>query len=205
MSKTRKRNNSDSAKKAGKANKLVKPAYGEVLYDVDGYRVGDDGYPLTKPRRRMHRLFDAVLIFAYICLVVAVVFVVWALFQGQSLTTEDFIAYGGNEYKGKNVASLMRGEALVAFIIGLIGIISSHRGFDWLYDGKEGSAVCWLLVGAGVLAAGWCVYLFANVQIVDPVSLIFMMLVVLSLATMRQVRIERPTLKPSVVSSSRKG
>ena len=205
MSGPRKVKRSNSAKKAAQPKNVVKPAYGELLYDQDGYRVGDDGYPLTKPRRRLHRLLDALLVFSYICIVVAVILVVWALFQGQSYTANDFIAYGGNEYKGQNVASLMRVEALVAFTIGFLGIIVSHRGFDWLYDGKDGSAVRWILLGLAALAVGWCAFLFVSVRIIDPVSCVYVLFGLFIFRAMRKVQIERPQLKPSLVCKPKKG
>lgn len=204
MGKSRKQKSS-KPRNAAKAKKVVKPAYGEVLYDEDGYRVGDDGYPMTSCRRRMHRLLDIVLVFGYLCIVAAVVLVVWALFQGQSYTAGDFIAFGGNEYRGHSVASLMRGESLVVFIIGLLCIFVNRRGFAWLYDQGNGGAVRIMLAGLAVLAAGWAIYLFSSVALPDPGSLAYLVLAALLFATMRDVERERRTLRPSVVSKRKAG
>ncbi len=193
MGKSRQQN-----KSRGASNKVVKPAYGEVIIDRDGNRVGDDGYPMTPARTRLHKLLDIVLIFGYLCIAVAVIVVVWALFQGQSYTADSFIAYGGNEYMGYSVASLMRGEALVVFLIGMICIIISHRAMAWLYDGKDAAAVRYLMVGLIVLALGWCSYLFWSVRLVDPISCVYAVLAILTYKSMNDVGQERKTLKPSV-------
>ncbi len=188
-------------KKKGKKKKIVKPDFGQILYDENGYRVGDDGYPMTRCRRRLHRTLDLLLMGGYVCIVVAIVCVLAAFFQNQSITPMEFVYYGGNEFNGVPIANLLRIEALCVFLIGLAVVALSHRGFSWLYDDEEDRrSFTKFYAMVVVLFGGWNAYLLLFVGLIDPLSLTMAVLVGLMVRFVAQVDEERETLRPSVVS-----
>ncbi|AJC12428.1 hypothetical protein JI75_06900 [Berryella intestinalis] len=188
------------SKRNPKKDDLVIPAEGEVLYGDDGLRIGDDGYPMTPMRTAEHRLLDIILIIGYIFVVVAVVLVVLALFQGQDYDTRDFSMHGGAAYKGLNLALLMRCEALVVFVLGLTSVFISHRGFNWLYDNDSLLAVRRCMLIQVALSFAWNVYLWFNVQLVDPFTGLVFLLSILHWLIIVRVIAERPGLTPSKFS-----
>lgn len=185
--------------KAKKKN-LVKPEFKEVLYDENGYRIGDDGYPMTRARRRMHNVLNGILVGGYLCVVLAVVCMLAAYFQNQSITPTEFIYYGGNEFNGYSVANLLRIESLVIFLIGVVAVMLSHRCFNWLYDDGSKEILTKFIVIIAFLAIGWNLFLVIFVGIADPASVIMGILLVMMHLFMKDVELELPTLKPSKVA-----
>ena len=123
--------------KKSKKKHVEKPEPLQVVYDENGYRVGDDGYPMTRARRKMHVILNAILVGGYLCVVITVVCMLAAYFQNQSITPTEFIYYGGNEYNGYSVGNLLRLESLFIFLIGIVAVMLSHRCFNWLYDDAD--------------------------------------------------------------------
>ncbi|MGN0888238.1 MAG: hypothetical protein ACI4UY_05070 [Kiritimatiellia bacterium] len=186
-----------------KKSKMVKPELDQVIFDENGYRIGDDGYPMTRPRRRLHATLNAMLIWGYICIVIAVVCVLAAFFQNQSFTPTEFIYYGGNEYNGYSIATLLRFEALCTFIAGLMAIALSHRCFNWLYDKGDDSILAKFYISILVIAGGWNMYLIGFVHLADPATLLLAIFAFSMLWFMVKVKSERRTLRPSVPASAR--
>lgn len=181
-----------------KKGKVVKPEFNQVIYDENGYRIGDDGYPMTRVRRALHRTLNAMLIWGYACCVIAVVCVLAAFFQNQSFTPTEFVYYGGNEYNGYPIATLLRFEALATFIGGLLSIMMSHRCFNWMYDGGEDSILMKFYIPVIIIAGGWNMYLIAFPHLIDPASLLLAIFAFSMLWFMVKVKAERRTLRPSV-------
>lgn len=191
-----KSNKTYKSKKSKKKN-LVKPEFKQVIYDENGFRIGDDGYPMTRIRKRMHNVLNGILVGGYLCVIIAVVCCLAAYFQNQSITPTEFIYYGGNEINGYSVGNLLRLEALFVFLIGIVAVMLSHRCFNWLYDDASKTILTKFIAIIAFLAIGWNAFLVIFVHIADPVSLIMMALLAMMLAFMRDVELERPTLKPS--------
>ena len=183
--------------KKSKQKNLVKPEFKQVLYDEDGYRIGDDGYPMTRARRRMHANLNGILVGGYVCVVVAVVCCLAAFFQNQSITPTEFIYYGGNEFNGYSVGTLLRLEALFVFLIGVAAVMLSHRCFNWLYDNGSKDILAKFIVIIAFLGIGWNVFLVLFVSVADPISLVMLVLLAMMHLFMKGVELERPTLKPS--------
>ncbi|MDO4532991.1 MAG: hypothetical protein Q4C36_04640 [Coriobacteriia bacterium] len=186
-----------SKKSKKKKKNLVQPEFKQVIYDENGYRIGDDGYPMTRARRRMHGILNGILVGGYLCVIIAVVCCLAAYFQNQSITPTEFIYYGGNEFHGYSVGNLLRLEALFVFLIGLVAVMLSHRCFNWLYDDGSKSILTKFIIIIAFLGIGWNAFLVIFVGIADPLSLIMMILLVIMHMFMRDVEIESPTLKPS--------
>jgi hypothetical protein len=183
--------------------KTVKLEADQRAFDENGFRIGDDGYPMTRWRRSLHITLDAMLIWGYICVAIASVCVVAAFFQNQSFTPTEFIYYGGNEYNGFNVATLLRFESLCVFIAALMAIALSHRCFNWLYDKGDDSILVKLYVPILAISGGWNMYLVAVVHLADPATLILAISVLFMLWFMERVKSERRTLCPSVPRSAK--
>lgn len=183
--------------KKGKKKNLVKPEVDQVLYDEQGYRIGDDGFPMTRSRKKLHTILNCILIGGYLCVVSAAVCALAAFFQNQSFTPTEFIYYGGNEYNGYSIGNLLRIEALCIFLIGLLAVALSHRCFNWLYDDGEKSILTKFYVIIPTIAIGWNIYLLLFVHLLDPFSLLMLIFVLLMLLAMKDVESERLTLKPS--------
>lgn len=183
--------------------RIIKPETKQMIFDKNGFRIGDDGYPMTKSRQRLHNILDAMLVWGYICIILALICVLAAFFQNQSFTSTEFIYYGGNEYNGFSVANLLRFESLCAFVAGLMAIALSHRCFNWLYDNGSDSILVRFYVAILAIAGGWNICLVGIVHLADPVTLLLAISVVSMLWCMKKVKIERRTLRPSVPISAK--
>lgn len=183
-----------------KKEKLIKPQINQILYDDQGYRIGDDGFPMTKPRKNLHTILNFILVGGYICIISAVVCVLAAFFQNQSFTPTEFIYYGGNEYNGYSIGNLLRIEALSIFLIGLLAIALSHRCFNWLYDNGRKDILPKYYLAISAVTIMWNAYLIFFVRLFDPLSILITTFVLLMLLFMRNVETERKTLKPSKIA-----
>ena len=90
-----------------------KPLY--IHYDKEGNRIGDDGYPLTPKRHRLHNTYNAIFIWSIICAIAGAGCAIIAYAQGQQyggfegdFATFDLVLYGGNMINGYSVATLLR-------------------------------------------------------------------------------------------------
>ncbi|BAK44438.1 isocitrate lyase [Eggerthella sp. YY7918] len=168
-----------------------------VWYDADGVEIGDDGYPMTPIRRRMHKLFNLMFIWGVIAFVLAVFCTAFAYAQNQNYTMQDFelIVYGGTQINGFEFATLLRIEGLFCLLTALVNIASNFIGFHWMYDKRSPRPI---VIALGIIGIGSFIYEVVALWVAhlfDPVSAINIVLVLFILNSMSAVKKERPTLK----------
>lgn len=105
-----------------------------IRYAADGTRIGDDGLPMTKARTRLHNLYNACFIVMCVSFIGAAVCIGLSYFQGQRLSEWELIAYGGNQFNGLSIATLLRIEALYLLFVTAISLFANMKGMAWLYD-----------------------------------------------------------------------
>ncbi len=174
-----------------------------LKYDKDGIRIGDDGYPMTPKRKRMHRLFNAIFVWGIIAAVIGAILGVASFGQGQQYAGFELETYGGNMYNGMSVANLMRYEGLFCMFTAIFGTVLQVQGFRWFYDKHPFSVtgICMgIIAGVSFIFEG---YALIVVGILEPVSLINILFTVLIAVTIKQVNKERPTLKKARVVSTK--
>lgn len=166
----------------------------EVWYTEDGTKIGDDGYPMTPIRTRMHNLWNGYFIWAILCVVICIVCIVVSYLQGQQFTDWELIASGGNTINGYETATLIRIEGLLALWTAVAAVIVNLKGFQWMYD-NAGVSVLNGLLYAG-LGIGIVLELVALIfiHIPDPLSILNICLVAFTLYTMKRTEEEKPTL-----------
>ncbi len=181
-----------------------------INFDADGVRIGDDGYSMTPTRTRMHHLFNAALIWAIVCALLAVVFMVLAYAQGQvfsgngakDLSGFELIVSGGNMINGYSVATILRYEALLGLVTACFFPFISVQGFQWFYD-RGSTKLLFILMGCiGALSIAYQIAMLSTVGMPDPLSLISLVILVLILLVMRQVKEERPHLKKAKIATT---
>jgi len=151
--------------------------------------IGDDGRYMTPTRILMHRCFNALLVWAIVCIVAAVAFTIAAYFQGQSYEDLELIASGGTVFNGTSVASLMRIEAGYCFVSGILFIAMHLLGFVWMYErGSEYPSL--LAMGAAcMLALVWIGYL-VSLGTCDVIAVICLLVVAVTLVLRSRVKAE---------------
>lgn len=182
-----------------------KPLY--IHYDKDGNRIGDDGYPLTPKRHRLHNTLNAIFIWAIICAIVGAGCAIIAYAQGQQyggfegdFSTFDLEVYGGNMINGYSVATLLRVEAVLLIFMGIFGTTVNFKGFHWLYDKSSATALRIIMAIIVVVTVAYQVMLLTSVGIPDPGSLIMAILIIMAAIFMKQVAEERPTLRKAKIA-----
>lgn len=180
-----------------------------INYDKDGNRIGDDGYVMTPARKRMHNMFNAIFVWGIISVLVAVACTILAYAQGQQFGgfNGDFASFdlevtGGNMINGYSVGTMLRVEAIVLLFTGIMGPIISIQGFHWFYDRRPAKALGIMMGLVAVACISYEISMLATVGFPDPVCLITLIMLVLILVFMRQVNVERPTLKKAKVAST---
>lgn len=180
-----------------------KRRYQKVLrFDADGNRIGDDGYPMTKARWRLHYLYNGVFIYMIVVFIAAVVMIAASFFQGQQLTPWELVAYGGNQFHGYSTGSLLRIEALYLLFLTALCLFTNIKGMAWLYDGAPIKPV---RITTGALGISSICYFFIEcsvVKVFDPFSLIASIGAVLMVLFVRAVDQERPNLRKAKVAST---
>lgn len=164
-------------------------------YTEDGTKIGDDGYPMTSLRTKMHRIWNAHFIYAMILLIWGLACMLLGWFSGETFTDWELRATGGWEYNGYRVATLVRVEALICLWTAVAGVIINLKGFAWMYDRRESRLLNILLYAfLGLSIAVELVALFM-IHIISPCCLINIVLIAMTIVTMKQIEEERPTLK----------
>ena len=178
-----------------------------INYDKDGVRIGDDGYSMTPIRSRMHTMFNVIFVWGIICAVGCVACAILAYAQGQQFggfegdfATFDIEVYGGNMINGYSVATLLRVESILLIFTAIFGPIISIQGFRWFYDSKPAGTTIVLMSLLALACIGYEISLIATVGFPDPACLITLVLLILIALFMRQVSIERPTLKKAKIA-----
>ncbi len=143
-----------------------------LRFDADGNRIGDDGYVMTRARSRLHQLCNGYFFLMCGAFLVAVACVMLSFFQGQQLTEWELVAYGGNEFRGMSVATMLRIEALFLLFLTATALLANMKGMAWLYDGAPFATVRKVMVISGVVSVAYFVVMLALVQVPEPFSLV---------------------------------
>ena len=167
----------------------------ETYYDKDGTKIGDDGYPMTPVRTRMHTLFNALFIWSAVIALVGIGLLVASYFQNQEITSWELVYTGGAHFNGYSVATILRLESLLCFVTAFMCFVLNLFGFSWMYDrhSPTKTRVCLTILGAASLALE--VAALATIHIPEPLAIINFVLIFLVVRTMSLVKAERPTLK----------
>lgn len=180
-----------------------------INYDKDGVRIGDDGYPMTPARSRLHTMLNAIFVWGIIAAVACVACAIGAFAQGQQFggfegdfATFDLETYGGNMINGYSVATLLRVEAVILIFTAIMGPVISIQAFHWMYDKKPITFVAVLMAVVAVFCIGYEILLLSIVGLPDPACLITLIMLILIVLFMKQVSTERPTLKKAKVAKT---
>ncbi len=168
-----------------------------VWYDEEGVEIGDDGYPMTPIRRRMHRIFNAMFIWAIIAVALGVFCTAFAYAQNQDFSMQgfDITVTGGTQVNGYSFGTMLRYEGIFCLLTAIVSFFVNLTGFHWMYDQRSQTTIN---IFTGILCFGSLIYLLAALFIVhvpDPVSIVNFVLSVLIFNTMQKVKTERPLLK----------
>ena len=182
-----------------------KPLY--IHYDKECNRIGDDGYPLTPKRHRLHNTYNAIFIWSIICAIAGAGCAIIAYAQGQQyggfegdFATFDLVLYGGNMINGYSVATLLRVEAILLIFVGIFGATINFKGFHWLYD-KASPRILVIIMGlVAVIAVVYQFMLLTTVGIPDPGTFIMLILDILAAVFMKQVAEEKPSLRKAKIA-----
>lgn len=178
-----------------------------IKYDKNDMRIGDDGYPMTPARLRMHHCINAMFIWGIICALCGAACAIFAYAQGQQyggfsgdFATFNLETYGGNMINGHSVATLLRVEGIVLMLSGILSVVVNFQAFRWFYDRKPFAMTATLMVFIAITSIVWQTTFTPMTGFPDPATLINLVLLVLLIVFMRQVNVERPTLKKSRVA-----
>lgn len=188
----------DQAEKEAKQKKRQKV----LRYDENGTRIGDDGFPMTKARNRLHYLYDGYFFLMVISFLVAVGMIAGAFFQGQQLTEWELVAYGGNQFGNFSVATLLRVEALFLLFLTAGSLYANMKGMAWLYDKAPWKPVRNSMYVIGIVSGLYFLGFAFIVGIPDPFSLISVVMAVLMYKFTSDVDQERPSLKKAKVAKT---
>ena len=177
-----------------------KPRKKQVIqYDKEGNVLGDDGLPMTPTRKRMHRILDAWFIYLFVLLVAGFVLMIMAYMQGAEYTDWNLVQRGGNQYNGWDTALLMRLEALLCVFSAVFAVLINLFGFQWLYDRKPPTMVYAMFIALGLACVGYLIFGITAVGTPEPLSLVNISFMLITILAMRAVAAERPHLrKPKI-------
>lgn len=154
--------------------------------------VGDDGLYMTKRRIRLHRSLNVAVVWGIISFIGTLAFAAAAYFQGQTFNGLELIAYGGNTFKGYYTADLLRIEAGVCFISGILFVVLYQAGFTWFYEKRNKPAYLVASIGIILVAFIWEIFLL-TIGVFDVLSLLSLVLTVVVFTFMSQVKQEQKT------------
>lgn len=198
------------SKKTNKNKPLSKPLNDDapakreplvVYYDENGTKIGDDGYPMTPVRKRMHTVFNLCFFWGVIVLVWALFCCVFSYFQNQSYSFYELVATGGTQLNGWDLAFILRMEALFGLFSGVLLFPLNLFGFHWFYDGEPSKKIKIILLILGVASLAFLGASVAMVGMPSPISLGNILLVAACAHSMGAVTVERPTLKKAKPAS----
>ncbi len=159
-------------------------------YDENGIRIGDDGLPMTKARLRLHHLYNFCFIYLIVTVIAAIAFIALAYFQGQQLSDWELVAYGGNQFNGLSVATIMRVEALFLLFCAIICLFANLKGMARLYDNAAYRPIHRILMVMCVVSVIYFAGFLAIVHIPDPASIVMAATGLLGLRFLQDVEIE---------------
>ena len=177
-----------------------KPRKKQVIqYDKEGNVLGDDGFSMTRTRKRMHRIFDAWFIYIFVMLVAAFALMLLSYQQGAQYTDWNLVQKGGNQFNGWDTALLMRMEALLCLYTAVFSALINFFGFRWFYDRKPIGLVYGMFIALATVCIGYFVFGMLYVNSPEPLSLVNLCFILITLLTMNAVKAERPSLrKPKI-------
>ncbi len=167
----------------------------EIWYDANDVRIGDDGYPMTPIRTRMHHLWNGFFIYAAVCAVWGCVCMVSAWFTGEQFTSWELTTAGGAQINGIQLSLVLRIEALVCLWTAVISVVLNIKGFHWMYDGDDSTLFRVLFYGLLAVAVVIDVVALAMIHLPSPACTVTIIYVLITFFTMKKVEEERPTLK----------
>lgn len=167
----------------------------EIWYDANDVRIGDDGFPMTPTRKKMHNIWNAYFIYAIVLMVWGCACMVLAYFTGETFTDWELVASGGHEVNGIQLGTVLRVEALVCLWSAVALVVLNFKGFAWLYDKQESTFFKGLLYGLGIISVVMEIAFLVLSHLPSPACLINIVFIVLAIVTMQQVKEERPSLK----------
>lgn len=133
--------------------------------------VGDDGLYMTKKRIMMHRILNFALVWGIVSFLLTLLYAALAYLQGQSFIGWELIAYGGNTFNGYYTADLLRIEAALCFIIGILYVVIYQAGFMWLYERRSQKVFLIALFAAIIVCMIWEIFLL-TIGTFDPIALL---------------------------------
>lgn len=177
-----------------------KPRKKQVIqYDKEGNVLGDDGFAMTKARKRMHRIFDAWFIYIFVMVVGAFALMLLGYQQGAQYTDWNLVQSGGNQFNGWDTALLMRLEALLCLYTAVFAALINVFGFQWLYDRRSPVVVYAMFIALATVCIGYFAFGMASVGAPEPLSLVNISFILITLLSMNAVKAERPYLrKPKI-------
>jgi magnesium-transporting ATPase (P-type) len=195
---------SKKSKNKNKKEKNERPEKRPIVerYDEDGNRIGDDGFVMTKARKRMHRMLDAYFIWGIIAAIAAVALIVLSYFQGAQYGDWELVQRGGNQFHGWDTATLMRLDSVYGLLSGVFAVVLSFLGFRWFYDDSSERRFRTALYIYVAIAAVVLIAFVALVQAPELFSIINLVFVALTYYAMREVKFERPKLKKAKVAKT---
>lgn len=167
----------------------------EIWYTEDGTKIGDDGYPMTPLRSKMHNIWNGYFIYAIILLIWGLACTIVPYLSGETFTDWELHTSGGWEWNGYRLPTLMRIEALICLWTAVAGVIINLKGFSWMYDRGSAGLLNGLLYGILGLSIAIEVVVLFMIHIISPACLVNIILIAMTIITMKQIEEERPSLK----------
>ena len=171
-----------------------------IRYAADGTRIGDDGLPMTKARTRLHNLYNACFIVMCVSFIGAAVCIGLSYFQGQRLSEWELIAYGGNQFNGLSIATLLCIEALYLLFVTAISLFANMKGMAWLYDKASIKPVKATMGAMGVVSVVYFIVALFAADVPEPVSAVMVVISILMMRFVAAVDSEKGTLRPVKVA-----
>lgn len=178
-----------------------------IHYDKDDVRIGDDGFSMTPIRTRLHHMLNALFVWGIICGIGCVACAILAYAQGQQFggfegdfATFDIEVTGGNMFNGYSVATLLRVETIVLIFTAIFSFVINIQAFGWFYDRVPIGKTAILMTLLALAVVTYETSLILTIGIPDVISLVTLIMLILIAVFMRQVALERPTLKKAKIA-----
>lgn len=173
-----------------------------INYDENGTRIGDDGYPMTKGRIWLHRLYDCYFFYMIVALLVGVAMVMLSLFQGQQISEWELVWTGGTQFRGYSLATVLRVEALYLMFVVVISLFSNMKGMAWMYDrAPERGVKMTIYISSFVSFVYFAVFTYV-IGVPDVFSFLTLCMSVLNWKLYRDVKSTRGSLKKAKIAKT---
>ena len=166
-----------------------------LRYAEDGTRIGDDGYPMTKARKRLHYTYNALFFLMCGFFVIAAICMINSYFQNQTITEWELKWVGGNMFNGFSVGTLLRIESLFLLFMTAVFLFANQKGMAWMYDRKPKKPVKVTIMLMVIPSALYFIGCAVLVNVIEPVSLVTFILGMLLIKFVADVEREKGSLK----------